>query len=139
MWPELERAHGLILWSQQYVRCSQPPTPDTILVFAPTGCAAFNAGGETIHRGFGLPRDIQNLIISIRKIFSLNRLMSYVMLACIRKSSLALTVGFARRRSISFYSCVDRPSSSRKNIKTQSSLALTIHSQSMLTSSLKLA
>jgi septin family protein len=42
-------------------------TTDTISVFAPTGCAAFNAGGETIHRGFGLPREIQNLIISSTK------------------------------------------------------------------------
>ena len=32
---------------------------ETISVFAPTGAAAFNAGGETLHRGFGLPFRIQ--------------------------------------------------------------------------------
>ena len=30
------------------------PTEQSVSVFAPTGCAAFNAGGETIHRGFSI-------------------------------------------------------------------------------------
>ena len=30
------------------------PQDDVISVFAPTGSAAFNAGGETLHKGFGL-------------------------------------------------------------------------------------
>ena len=30
------------------------PNDHSVSVFAPTGSAAFNAGGETIHRGFGL-------------------------------------------------------------------------------------
>lgn len=36
---------------------------DSIQVFAPTGSAAFTAGGETIHRGFKLPNSFQNMLI----------------------------------------------------------------------------
>jgi PIF1-like helicase len=31
------------------------PNYDSVVVCAPTGSAAYNAGGETIHRGFGIP------------------------------------------------------------------------------------
>jgi hypothetical protein len=40
---------------------------DAVSVFAPTGSAAFNAGGETMHRGFHLPLKIKNLDISADK------------------------------------------------------------------------
>ena len=33
----------------------------TISVYGPTGTAAFNAGGQTLHRGFKLPRKIQKV------------------------------------------------------------------------------
>ena len=33
----------------------------TILVYGPTGTAAFNAGGQTLHGGFKLPRKIQKV------------------------------------------------------------------------------
>lgn len=37
---------------------------DTIAVFAPTGAAAFNAGGQTLHRGFGVPFLINTMEIN---------------------------------------------------------------------------
>ena len=36
---------------------------DSILVFAPTGSAAFNAGGQTLHRGFKVPMDFKDFDI----------------------------------------------------------------------------
>jgi hypothetical protein len=39
-------------------------TSETVAVFAPTGSAAYNAGGETVHRGFKVPRRMENLSIS---------------------------------------------------------------------------
>jgi PIF1-like helicase len=40
---------------------------DVISVFAPTGCAAYNAGGETIHGGFMVPVKFETLEISSNK------------------------------------------------------------------------
>ena len=40
---------------------------ECIQVFAPTGSAAFAAGGETIHRGFKLPNSYQNMIIDSKR------------------------------------------------------------------------
>jgi hypothetical protein len=37
---------------------------NTISVFAPTGSAAFNAGGQTLHRGFKLPMKLDQLELS---------------------------------------------------------------------------
>jgi hypothetical protein len=42
-------------------------TDETVAVFAPTGSAAFNAGGETVHRGFKLPQKLEDLSISSDK------------------------------------------------------------------------
>jgi len=36
------------------------PNDDSVAVFAPTGSAAYNAGGETLHRGFGIPTRIKD-------------------------------------------------------------------------------
>lgn len=43
------------------------PEDDTISVFAPTGAAAFNAGGQTLHAGFLLPRITNSLAVSSDK------------------------------------------------------------------------
>lgn len=37
---------------------------DTVSVFAPTGAAAYNAGGQTLHKGFRVPIPLVNLEIS---------------------------------------------------------------------------
>jgi hypothetical protein len=42
-------------------------TSETVAVFAPTGAAAFNAGGETLHRGFKPPRNLGDMNISSDK------------------------------------------------------------------------
>ena len=39
----------------------------TIEIFAPTGSAAFNAGGQTLHRGFKLPLVLNDFLISATK------------------------------------------------------------------------
>jgi PIF1-like helicase len=39
-------------------------TSETVAVFAPTGSAAYNAGGETLHRGFKVPRKFDTMNIS---------------------------------------------------------------------------
>ena len=43
------------------------PNNDVISVFAPTGSAAFNAGGQTLHRGFSLPVPLETLQIPANK------------------------------------------------------------------------
>ena len=40
---------------------------EVVHVFAPTGSAAFNAGGETVHRGFQLPKIHRTLDLSAEK------------------------------------------------------------------------
>ena len=37
---------------------------ESVFVFGPTGSAAYNAGGETIHRGLGVKVDMKNLEVS---------------------------------------------------------------------------
>jgi hypothetical protein len=46
---------------------------DVISVFGPTGSAAFNAGGETINRGFRIPIDIVSMEIGSKRKFLLDR------------------------------------------------------------------
>jgi hypothetical protein len=43
------------------------PESDTVSVYAPTGSAAFNAGGQTVHRGFKVPIPVRDLGISAAK------------------------------------------------------------------------
>ena len=45
---------GKSTWINTLVTCvlKMFDDKDTIAVFAPTGSAAYNAGGETLHRGF---------------------------------------------------------------------------------------
>jgi PIF1-like helicase len=46
---------------------------DVISVFGPTGSAAFNAGGETINRGFRIPIDIVSMEIGSKRKFLLDK------------------------------------------------------------------
>jgi hypothetical protein len=60
---------GKSTWINTLVTCvlKMFDDKDTIAVFAPTGSAAYNAGGETLHRGFRLPLKIENLLIGSKK------------------------------------------------------------------------
>jgi hypothetical protein len=40
------------------------PNDNSVAVFAPTGSAAYNAGGATLHRGFGIPTRIKDYEMS---------------------------------------------------------------------------
>ena len=54
--------------------CKLFPEDEAVSVFAPTGCAAFNAGGQTLHRGFMLPRKLDTLSMSdVKTRYLLNR------------------------------------------------------------------
>ena len=43
------------------------PKDDTVSVFAPTGAAAYNAGGQTLHAGFLLSITTKEMSLSINK------------------------------------------------------------------------
>jgi PIF1-like helicase len=69
------------------------PNNDVISVFAPTGSAAFNAGGQTLHRGFSLPVPLETLQITANKQkYLLSRFAKTLVLIVDERSMLDATV-----------------------------------------------
>jgi hypothetical protein len=55
------------------VLCKLFPQDETVAVFAPTGTAAFNAGGQTIHRGFSIGKKLTLELSSSSQKYLLSR------------------------------------------------------------------
>ena len=58
------------------------------LVFGPTGTSAFNAGGETTHRGWGLPKKYQSTNVSADKMKKLHKKFSRTVVIVIDERSM---------------------------------------------------
>ena len=64
------------------------PNDNSVAVFAPKGSAAYNAGGETLHRGFGIPTRIKDYEMSPTKCRKLLKKFSSMLVIVIDERSM---------------------------------------------------